>query len=64
MRVSPYYIALGKVIRSAISNIGGTNFYRSEILAYADNVDIITKLIAVLKETFFKFKKISKENKF
>ena len=46
-----FNLALGKVIRNAGIQTSGTIFYKSvQLLAYADDVDIIARYRAALKE--------------
>jgi sorting nexin-29 len=53
-----FNIALGKVIRDAAVNIKGTTFYKSiQILAYADDIDIIGRTKSATIEAFTSLEK-------
>jgi hypothetical protein len=57
-----YNIALEKVIRDSGINLRGTIFYKSvQILAYADDNDVIGMMQKAMKEAY-QFGKGSKEN--
>ena len=48
-----FNLAFGKVIRNAKIQTSGTTFYKSvQLLAYADDVDIIARSRTALKEAF------------
>jgi sorting nexin-29 len=56
-----FNIALEKVIRDAAVNIRGTFFYKSvQILAYADDIDIIGRTRAAMIEAFTSLEKAAK----
>jgi hypothetical protein len=56
-----FNIILEKVIRHAAVNTRGIIFYKSvQILAYADNIDIIGRTQSAMFETFTTFKKATK----
>ena len=57
-----FNIALEKVIRDAAVNIRGTIFYKSvQILAYADDIDIIGRLQSAMIEAFTSLEKAAKD---
>jgi hypothetical protein len=56
-----FNIILEKVIRDAAVNTRGIIFYKSvQILAYADNIDIIGRTQSAMFEAFTTFKKATK----
>ena len=60
-----FNIALEKVIRDAAVNTRGTIFYKSvQILAYADDIDIIGRTQAAMIETFTSLEKAKGRNLF
>jgi hypothetical protein len=57
-----FNISLEKVIRDAEVETGGTIFNKSvQILAYADDIVITGRSLAVVKETFISMEKAAKE---
>jgi sorting nexin-29 len=57
-----FNIALEKVIRDANINTRGTIFFKSvQILAYADDIDIIARTETAMKEAFTKSEKAAKK---
>jgi hypothetical protein len=57
-----FNIALEKVIRDAAVNIRGTIFYKSvQILAYADDIDIIGRTQSAMTEAFTSLEKAAKD---
>ena len=57
-----FNIALEKVIRDAAVNIRGTIFYKSvQILAYADNIDIIGRTHSAMNEVLTSLEKAAKD---
>jgi sorting nexin-29 len=58
----PFNIALEKVIRDAAINIRGTIFYKSiQILAYADDIDVIGRTESAMIEAFTSLEKAAKD---
>jgi sorting nexin-29 len=57
-----FNIALEKVIRDANINTRGTIFFKSvQILAYADDIDIIARTETAMKEAFTNLEKAAKK---
>jgi hypothetical protein len=57
-----FNIALEKVVRDAALNIRGTIFYKSvQILAYADDIDIIGRTQSAIIEAFNSLEKAAKD---
>ncbi|PSN43351.1 hypothetical protein C0J52_15555 [Blattella germanica] len=57
-----FNIALEKVIRDAGINTRGTIFYKSvQILAYADDIDIIARTPRAMREAFVSFEKAARK---
>jgi hypothetical protein len=60
--MSSFNTSLEKVIRDAEVETGGTIFNKSvQILAYADDIVIIGRSLAVVKETFVSMEKAVRE---
>jgi sorting nexin-29 len=57
-----FNIALGKVVRDAGINTRGTIFYKSvQILAFADDIDIISGTQKSMKEAFLNLERAAKK---
>jgi sorting nexin-29 len=57
-----FNIALERVIRDAGINVRGTIFYKCvQILAYADDIDIIGRTQRAMKEAFISLEKAAKK---
>ena len=57
-----FNVALEKVVRDATLNIRGTIFYKSvQILAYADDIDIIGRTQSQMIEAFNSLEKAAKD---
>jgi hypothetical protein len=57
-----FNVALEKVVRDAALNIRGTIFYKSiQIIAYADDIDIIGRTQSAMIEAFNSLKKAAKD---
>jgi hypothetical protein len=57
-----FNVALEKVNRDSIINLTGNIFYKSvQILAYADDINIIGRMLKAMKEAFTNLEKAAKK---